>query len=407
MATTTPTYDDVGEESRQQQLDTQTPSADALSTYLGLSFSLFLASLPNNAINLVPRFHARIKELSLRIEQAEEQLWQMRSRRKEDSKANARVVEIFAGHRNAWQEEERRLARQAEEAEGEAAQLKGRMEDLEREWRDRVEDLQREVAERDEVIGYLSRREEDEVGEGNDEAEEEEASVGIGEMGYGYDNGEELGPGSKFWAEKSSVWQDVQYQSLQTLYHTKHHIPRRESPWKVDCASSSIFSKLKFLEQELVNFENVISGDYSKVPTLIKKQFKRYQSLAGKIDDLCQRMQATDPCDPRLSLEMRTQRQTEFLLEAFRLQQWASETAQKLMALQTEIGKGYRHVELGQQATITTRRSLDSTRNDFRDLQRNLEVWLARIIGDLEGILARDGASRVREYYVSRHPFVQ
>ncbi|KAI4375101.1 hypothetical protein MLD38_013011 [Melastoma candidum] len=404
MATSTPTYDHVGEEPRERHLDSQIPTADALSIYLGLSFSLFLASLPKNALNLVPRFHTRIKELSLRVEQAEDQLWQMRSRRKEDSKANARVVEIFAGHRNAWQEEERRLARQAEEAEEKAAQLRGRMENLEREWREKVEELQREVAERDEVIGYLSRREEDEVGEGNEEVEEEEASVGTGEMGYGYENVEELGPESKFWAEKSSVWQDVQYQSLQTLYHTKNYMPRRESPWKIDCTTSSGFSKLKFLEQELVNLGNVISGDYSKVPTLIKKQFKRYQSLSGKIDDLCRGMQATDPCDPTLSLELRTQRQTEFLLEAFRLQQWASETGQKLMALQTEIGKGYCHVELGQQAT---RRSLDSMRNDFRDVQRNLEVLLARIIGDLEGTLARDGASRIRECYVSNYPFVQ
>ncbi|CAN1170309.1 hypothetical protein LINPERHAP2_LOCUS28921 [Linum perenne] len=49
--------------------------------------------------------------------------------------------------------------------------------------------------------------------------------------------------------------------------------------------------------------------------------------------------QASDPCEPTPSLEFRTQRQTDFLLEAFRLQQRASETAHKLMALQTEIGK--------------------------------------------------------------------
>ncbi|CAN1751433.1 hypothetical protein LINPERHAP1_LOCUS4321 [Linum perenne] len=49
--------------------------------------------------------------------------------------------------------------------------------------------------------------------------------------------------------------------------------------------------------------------------------------------------QASDPCEPTPSLEFRTQRQTDFLLEAFRLQQRASETSHKLMALQTEIGK--------------------------------------------------------------------
>jgi hypothetical protein len=30
-----------------------------------------------------------------------------------------------------------------------------------------------------------------------------------------------------------------------------------------------------------------------------------------------------------------------------------------------------------------------------------LEIWLARILGDLEGMLARDGASRIREYFLS------
>lgn len=117
--------------------------------------------------------------------------------------------------------------------------------------------------------------------------------------------------------------------------------------------------------------------------------------------------QASDPCEATVSPEFRTQRQTEFLLESFRLQQRASETAQKLMAVQTEIGKSYYGDELGNQAKLTTRRSLDSIRNNFGDLQRNLEIWLARITGDLEGNLSRDGASRVKEYYVSRYPFVQ
>ena len=117
--------------------------------------------------------------------------------------------------------------------------------------------------------------------------------------------------------------------------------------------------------------------------------------------------QGSDPCEPTLSSEFRTQRQTEFLLEAFRLQQRASETGQKLMALQTEIGKSHHRDELGSQAAMVTRRSLDSIRNNLKEIQRNLEIWLARIIGDLEGILASDGASRVREYYISRYPFIQ
>jgi len=78
------------------------------------------------------------------------------------------------------------------------------------------------------------------------------------------------------------------------------------------------------------------------------------------------------------------------------------------MALQTEIGKShYIYRDELSETTLTTRRSFDSIRNNFKEIQRNLEIWLARIIGDLEGILAREGASRVREYYISRYPFVQ
>lgn len=65
---------------------------------------------------------------------------------------------------------------------------------------------------------------------------------------------------------------------------------RRESPWKVDGESTGVSAKLKLLEQELSNFERIGKSDLSKVPSLMRKQAKRYQALAGKIDDLCQRM---------------------------------------------------------------------------------------------------------------------
>lgn len=64
---------------------------------------------------------------------------------------------------------------------------------------------------------------------------------------------------------------------------------RRESPWKVD-DSTGISSKLKLLEQELLNLEKVGKSDLSKAPSLMRKQAKRYQALAGKIDDLCRTM---------------------------------------------------------------------------------------------------------------------
>ena len=65
---------------------------------------------------------------------------------------------------------------------------------------------------------------------------------------------------------------------------------RRESPWKVDVESSGVPAKLRLLEQELINLEKVVNGDLSKIPLVMRKQVKRYQTLAGKIDDLCKRM---------------------------------------------------------------------------------------------------------------------
>nr|XP_048320398.1 uncharacterized protein LOC107430971 isoform X3 [Ziziphus jujuba var. spinosa] len=414
-------------------------------SYLGVSFCVFLALAPRNWREL----QRQVRELTSRLWQAEEQVKQMRSRRKEDSKANARVVEIFASHRNKWQEEEKRLLNQIDEANQEVAHLNARIADFEKAEADsrvRILHLERELAERDEMIGFMSRT----GGDGGGGSEFEEHSGGGGFQTEWYASGggvkEDYGGGletereledlsvlyeqhlqlqsqhsngfdselfssaSKLWAERASVWQDVQYESLESMYNRKHFVAR-ESPWKVDGESTGVSSKLKVLEEELLNLEKVGKTDISKVPSLMRKQAKRYQALAGKIDDLCRRMviltQASDPCEPTLTTEFRTQRQTEFLLEAFRLQQRASETGQKLMALQTEIGKSYHGDELGSQAKLTTKRSLDSIRNNFKEIQRNLEIWLARIIGDLEGILARDGASRVREYYISRNPFVQ
>lgn len=366
----------------------------------------------------------------------------MKSRRKEDSKANARVVEIFASHRNAWQAEEKRLLQQIDFASEEVSSLRAKVEDFEREkeeWQGKIQDLEREVGEREEMIGFMSRNVvaggggsefvggEEESGRcgsgecyGGEEEEEENGNFVYGQQYYqhllhqqqqGSDGGfssDLLASASKFWSETAStLWQDVQYDSHESLYHMKHFVVRRESPWKVDGDSTGVSSKLKLLEEELLNLEKVGKTDISKAPSLMRKQAKRYQALAGKIDDLCRRMQASDPCEPTLGPEFRTQRQTEFLLEAFRLKERASETGQKLLALQNEIIKSYSGDEVGSQAKLTMRRSFEAIRNNLKEVQRNLEIWLARIIGDLKGILARDGASCQREYYISRYPFVQ
>ncbi|KAG8382055.1 hypothetical protein BUALT_Bualt05G0036700 [Buddleja alternifolia] len=405
----------------QQKINENEHYAKLISSYLGLSLTIFIGFLPKNTITLLSSLQNKNKALTFKLMQAEDQLKQLLSRRKEDSKANARVVEIFASHRHAWQQEEKRLLQQIDECNEELAYLKGKFEDfegVEAELKGNIEDLKRDVSERDEMLNFMSRGGFEMGGGGGGGGGECYSDMGVR---YGDDEGvsDEMGSvygsdflssdASKLWAEKESLWQDMQYESLESVYNLKHFVARRESPWKVDGDSTGVSSKLKLLEQELLNLERIGKEDLSKIPSQMRKQAKRYQGLAGKIDDLCRKMQVSDPCEPTLSSEFRTQRQTEFLLEAFRLQQRASETNQKLMALQTETGKSYHHGgELeGQQAKLATRRALDSIRNNFKEIQRNLEIWLARIIGDLEGILARDGASRVREYYVSRYPFVQ
>ncbi|KAL0393767.1 UNVERIFIED_CONTAM: hypothetical protein Slati_4342900 [Sesamum latifolium] len=389
----------------QQELNDDQHYGELLASYLGLSFTIFLGFLPKYSIPLLPALQTKNMALSFKLMQAEEQLKQLHWRRKEDSKANARVVEIFASHRHAWQQEEKRLLQQIDERNEEISYLRSKVEDFERleaEMKANVQDLKREIGERDEMLNFVSRSNCEVEKSGGEcfgdmglRVEELDAMRAVyGQSNNGFSSDFLNSAASKFWSEKASTWQ-------------------KGIPWKVDGDSAGVSSKLKALEQELLNMERVCKTDLSKVPSQMRKQAKRYQALAGKIDDLCGRMeprflqQASDPNEPSLSSEFRTQRQTEYLLEAFRLQQRASETNQKLTALQTEILKSYQREEPEGQAKLGTKRSLDSIRNNFKEIQRSLEIWLARIIGDLEGILARDGASRVREYYVSRYPFVQ
>ncbi|EPS66370.1 hypothetical protein M569_08407, partial [Genlisea aurea] len=376
-------------------------------SYLGLSFAIFLGSLPRNSIPLVSLLQSKNQALSRELADAEDQLRQLLSRRKEDSKANARVVEIFASHRHAWQQEEKKLLQQIDECNDEIAYLKGKVEDSERAEADLKaanDELKREISEKDEMLNFMSR------GGGNVPVSGGLDLVGVEDnfSGGGGQVIEEFGTlyshrlsGSDDYfnaASKFSLFQDLQQESSEPV---KHFVARRELPWKVD--GGGVSPKLKSLEQELLNLDRIRA---SKIPGQLQKQAKRYQTLAAKLDDLCRRMQTSDPCDASLSPEFRSQRQTEFLLEAFRLQQRASETGQKLMALQSYWCDG---VEID----VAARRSVDSIRNNLKEVQRNLEIWLARIIGDLEGILARESSSsgsRTREYYNNascRYPFGQ
>lgn len=249
MAAPPPEQDQENDQEEQQHFE------KLLASYLGLSFTFFLGFLPKNSVSLVSRLRTRDKDLCFKLMKAEEQLKQLHSRRKEDSKANARVVEIFASHRHAWQQEEKRLLQQIDESAEEIVHLRGKVEDLEKlesELRTNIEDLKREIAERDEMLNFMSlnrRPNEMEnsygggVGDGDgggggggevagaysemglrygkvgasEESMEEECFLGSGvhnmeDMAsvYGQSNGfstEYLNSASKFWAEKRSLWQ--------------------------------------------------------------------------------------------------------------------------------------------------------------------------------------------------------
>ncbi|KAL2901004.1 Ankyrin repeat domain-containing protein 35 [Bienertia sinuspersici] len=402
-------HNDDGNNNKQGQVQQQTRIQKVYKTYIGVSFAVFLSILPKNAYSM----QSQNKHLVSRLRKAEEELYELRSRRQEDSKANARVVEIFATHRNAWQQEERRLLRRLDDSSEEISRLRSRIAEIETREAQLLADadeLRRQVAERDELLNFMSRHQSSENGD--------EGGIGLmfqqmGGNGFGGSNDFDSNclsssDSSKFWGEsrRPNLWQDIQYESIEPTQHVKQFAVRRESPWKVDGESIGVPSKLKLLEEELVNLDKVGNSSSPKVASSMRKQAKRYQDLAAKIDGLCRRMQASDPIEPTLSSEFRSQRQTEFLLDAFQLQQRASETGKKLMSLQTEIYTSCIGNELGFETKIAMRKSLDNIRNNFKDIQRNLEIWLARIMGDLEGILARDGASRSRDYYFPRYPSV-
>nr|GMD98369.1 uncharacterized protein LOC109152641 isoform X1 [Ipomoea batatas] len=408
----------------QQQLNpsSEDPFGKLFSSYLGLSFALSLAHLPTKPFSALSTLQTHNRDLTFQVSEAEEQLKELLLRRKEDSKANARVVEIFATHRHAWQRKERNLLQQIDEEAEEIARLRERVAELEK----TEAELKRAVAERDEMMGFLSSgvksvktapfcspeldsemgvrfgkmgvcEEIEECfmgGRVNNSVEEEEEEKNMFSPDF-------LNSASKFWTERASPWPDMQYESRESLYNSKHYVTR-EAPWK---ESAGVSSKLKQLELELLNLEIVGKRDLSKVTSLMQKQAEIYRAISGKIDDLCQRMQ--DPCEP-LGSEFRTQKQTDFLLEAFRLQQHASETGQKLLALQSKTGKARCGDDTTEgQASVAARRAIDLVRNTFKEIQRSLEIWLARIIGDLEGVLARDGVSRAKDYFISSYPLVQ
>ncbi|GFS30783.1 ribonuclease P protein subunit P38-like protein [Actinidia rufa] len=194
------------------------------------------------------------------------------------------------------------------------------------------------------------------------------------------------------------------------------------SAWKMDLHALGVSYKIKRLKQQLLlmlerltgkreSVEDGEDGDNASVGikglhiliSMLNKQVSRYQALQRKTDELCTRMHDIDldvSCGG--SSLSRTKEETKtlehFLEETLHLQRYMVATGQKLMEIQSKIALGFAEAgeELDGSASFDMKQFADSVRTLFRDVQRGLEVRIARIIGDLEGTLARDGMIHLR-----------
>ncbi|XVF53383.1 hypothetical protein PTKIN_Ptkin05aG0095100 [Pterospermum kingtungense] len=204
---------------------------------------------------------------------------------------------------------------------------------------------------------------------------------------------------------------DMSVLPAQSLSKTKN------TSWKMDIQALGVSYKIKRLKQQLLMLERltgkqesvggVEGGDngmkgFLLLISLLNKQVNRYQSLQGKIDDLCKRMQHDKDVDTSQgdcgSAKTKGGSRTleHFLEETFQLQRYMVATGQKLMEIQSKIASGFIGVELDKTASFDMKRFSDNMRGLFQDVQRGLEVRIARIIGDVEGTLACEGMIQFR-----------
>ncbi|XP_022734162.1 myosin heavy chain, muscle-like [Durio zibethinus] len=193
----------------------------------------------------------------------------------------------------------------------------------------------------------------------------------------------------------------------------------KNTPWRMDLQALGVSYKIKRLKQQLLMLERLTgkqeNGEDMKgsdngmegfllLISLLNKQVSRYQSLQGKTDDLCKRMNfqhdndldtSQGDCSTTKS-KGETKTLEHFLEETFQLQRYMVATGQKLMEIQSKIAIGFIGVELDKTATFDMKRFSDNIRSLFQDVQRSLEVRIARIIGDLEGTLACEGMINIR-----------
>ncbi|KAF8042851.1 hypothetical protein BT93_A1241 [Corymbia citriodora subsp. variegata] len=195
----------------------------------------------------------------------------------------------------------------------------------------------------------------------------------------------------------------------------------KSSSWKMDLQALGVSYKIKRLKQQLLMLERLMGKQESSgsveskddgpngikaflsLVSLLTKQVGRYQSLQEKADDLCKRMHENNldasHVDSNASkLRGKTKTLENFLEETFQLQRYMVATGQKLMEIQSKIAVGFAEAAevLAKSASFDIKRFADGVRTLFQEVQRGLEVRIARIIGDLEGTLACDGIIHLR-----------
>ncbi|XP_042453066.1 calponin homology domain-containing protein DDB_G0272472-like isoform X1 [Zingiber officinale] len=203
---------------------------------------------------------------------------------------------------------------------------------------------------------------------------------------------------------------------------------RDESYWKTDIHAFGVSYNIKRLKQQLLVLEklagllakkqftnldtvnndsvgaNDIKIDENKqnmkgfflMKSLLQKQVKRYQSLEEKTDELCKRLEDNYRLGSRRDTQgVRTKEQSETLMcyleEAFELQKYIVATGQRFMEMQSKINSTFSGADAHNKSIgFNLRQFADIIRTIFRQVQKGLEVRIARIIGDLEGKLTCD-----------------
>ncbi|XP_074587723.1 uncharacterized protein LOC141843563 [Curcuma longa] len=203
---------------------------------------------------------------------------------------------------------------------------------------------------------------------------------------------------------------------------------RDESYWKTDIHALGVSYNIKRLKQQLLVLEklagllakkqltnlDIVNNDsigandreidenkqkmkgFFLMKSLLQKQVKRYQSLEEKTDDLCKRLEDNHRLGSRRDTQsVRTKEQSETLMcyleEAFELQKYIVATGQKFMEMQSKISSTFSGADAHNKSIgFNLRQFADIIRTIFRQVQKGLEVRIARIIGDLEGKLTCD-----------------